>query len=112
MTTTLTHGELINAIRLALSDVGAMSWPNNTGAVKVGDRFIRYGHPGSHDILGVLPGGTALGVEAKVGQDTVKKHQNDFHVAFAKRGGVSIVARSVDDVLQHPAIAALVKVAA
>lgn len=96
----MTHGELVNECLLALSERGHLAWQNNTGALKVDDRFIRYGFKGSHDILGVLDkSGRAIGVECKVGRDTVKPHQSRFHDAFAARGGLSIVARSVDDVL-------------
>jgi hypothetical protein len=45
-------------------------WRNNTGAVpatyKGKRRFFRFGHPGSPDVLAVLPpSGTLLGVECK-----------------------------------------------
>ena len=35
--------------------------------------------------------------EVKVGRDTVKPHQARFHEAFTKRGGLSLVVRSLAD---------------
>ena len=37
----------------------------NSGAAKVGDRFIRFGWPGCPDVLGQLKDGRLLGVEVK-----------------------------------------------
>lgn len=37
----------------------------NTGAAKVGNRFIRFGWPGCPDVLGQLKDGRLLGVEVK-----------------------------------------------
>ena len=93
----MTHGDLVNACLLTLSQRGALVWANATGAALTPTRLIRYGFKGSHDILGVLPGGRALGVEVKVGRDTVKPHQARFHEAFTKRGGLSLVVRSLAD---------------
>ena len=38
---------------------------NNSGATKVGSRFIRFGYKGSSDIIGILPDGRFLAVECK-----------------------------------------------
>lgn len=51
---------------LALLEVrGIMAWRNNTGALKVDGRLVRFGHAGSSDILGILPWGRFLAVEVK-----------------------------------------------
>jgi hypothetical protein len=90
------HGDLVNEILLEVSPLG-LAWNNPTGALKVEDRFIRYGCPGSPDILGCI-NGRFVGIEAKVGQDRQRGNQRDFATAVRKAGGVYILAHSVDDV--------------
>lgn len=52
-----------------LRTVGVLAWRVNVGAVaathKGKRRFVRFGVPGQADIMGVLPGGTAIMVEVK-----------------------------------------------
>lgn len=45
----------------------AVAWAErmNSGAAKVGNRFIRFGWPGCPDVLGQLMDGRLLGVEVK-----------------------------------------------
>lgn len=77
---------------------GYFVWRNNTGAVKIGKRFIRYGTPGSSDILGILPDGRFLAVECKREKGgRLSELQKAFLTAIQINGGVSIVARSVDE---------------
>jgi hypothetical protein len=51
----------------ALKAHPAVSWCErmNTGAAKVGNRFIRFGFKGCPDVLGQLRDGRLLGVEVK-----------------------------------------------
>lgn len=92
----MTHGDLVNMILLEVSPLG-LAWGNPTGALKVEDRFIRYGCPGSPDVLGCIKG-RFVGIEAKVGKDRQRKNQADFSDAVHSAGGIYILARSVDDV--------------
>jgi hypothetical protein len=92
----MTHADLVNAILLEVSPLG-IAWNNPTGALKVEDRFIRYGCPGSPDILGCIKG-RFVGIEAKVGKDRQSPKQQNFAAAVRAAGGVYILARSVDDV--------------
>ena len=48
-----------------LSLRGIPAFRINSGACRVGKRFIRFGAPGLPDIIGVLPDGRFLGVETK-----------------------------------------------
>ena len=85
------------------------AWRNNTGSATVDGRFIRYGHPGSGDILGVLPDGRFLSVECKTATGRQSKAQKLFQKMVESRGGVYVLARSSDDleraIGQLPAIA-------
>lgn len=76
---------------------GIYCWRNNTGAVKNGNRFIRFGFPGSSDILGILPDGRFLAVECKRGKGgVVSELQKEFLHNIEENGGVAVVATSVE----------------
>ena len=88
---------------LKLSRVFA--WRNNTRTVWVGGRPIKFGYEGSGDILGILPGsGRFLSIELKTPKGTTKKSrailQESFRKQVNKAGGLAIVARSVEDVVE------------
>lgn len=82
---------------------GIFAWRNNTGAVKIDgptrNRFVRYGTPGSSDILGCLPDGRFLAIECKspIGRPT--SDQLVFIKNIRDRGGIAFIARSIDDVI-------------
>ena len=86
---------------------GAYAWRNNSGAARVEGnsnqrgRFIRYGKKGSGDILGILPNGKFLSVEVKAGRDRLRPEQQEFMDDINIRGGVAMVARSLDDVIER-----------
>lgn len=73
-------------------------WRQNTGAIKVEDRFIRFGLKGAPDIQGMI-NGRFIGVEAKRtrnGKQSVD--QRRWHVRCEASGGVYILANNVDKV--------------
>lgn len=93
----MTHSDLLRAILLAISPLG-LAWLNNTGVLRDrNDRPVRYGLPGSSDILACI-GGRFVGIEGKVGKDRQRQNQSDFATAVRAAGGIYILARSVDDV--------------
>lgn len=93
----MSHGTLVNAILADTSPLG-LAWSNNTGVLRDrGDRPVRYGLPGSSDILACIKG-RFVGIEAKVGRDAVRANQRKFGTALTAAGGLYIVARSIDDV--------------
>jgi hypothetical protein len=92
----MTHADLVNKLLLAVSPFG-LAWSNPTGALKTDDRFIRFGLPGSSDILLVkAPDGRLVAIEAKVGRDEWRKKQRNFAAAVERAGGIYILARSTD----------------
>lgn len=80
---------------------GVFHWRNNTGATKTDHGgFVRYGTPGSPDIICVLPPhGQLLGIEVKDAKGRLNANQLTFKEALEKAGGRYVVARSLDDVL-------------
>ena len=70
----------------------------NTGAVKRGGRYIKFGFPGISDIVGYLPGGGFLGIEIKTGTDKTSRIQDDFIFDAVNSGCLVFVASSLADV--------------
>ena len=92
----MTHGDLVKRLMLAASPYG-LCWSNATGAARVDDRMLRYGLPGSSDILlSKRPTGRMVGIEAKVGKDGWRPKQQNFAKALNAAGGLYILARSTD----------------
>jgi hypothetical protein len=72
----------------------------NSGAAKVGNRFIRFGFKGCPDVLGQLRDGRLLGVEVKAPKGKLRPEQAVFLDRIRSGGGVSFVARDCRDVVQ------------
>jgi len=76
-------------------------WRNNSGALKdETKRPVFFGKVGSSDILGLLPGGRFICVECKSKKGKLSEKQKDFLAEVERLGGLAIVARSVDDVIE------------
>jgi len=73
----------------------------NSGAAKVGNRFIRFGFTGCPDVLGQLRDGRLLGVEVKAPKGKLRTEQAIFLERIAGAGGVAFVARNCCDVLRE-----------
>jgi len=86
---------------MALAAHPAVAWAErqNSGAAKVGNRFIRFGWPGCADVIGQMCDGRFLAVEVKA----AKGRASAVQVAFLERingaGGVGFVARDLRDVV-------------
>lgn len=61
-------------------------------------RFIRFGHPGISDIIGIASDGRFLAVECKHGYKKPTEDQLRFINEIRKRGGIAIIAYSLSDV--------------
>lgn len=81
----------------------AVSWAErmNSGAVRVGGRFIRFGWKGCPDLLGQLKDGRLLGVEVKADKGKLRPEQAVFLERIRGAGGVAFVARNCNDVLSE-----------
>lgn len=67
-------------VLLALRNHPAVAWceRQNSGAAKVGNRFIRFGWQGCSDILGQMKDGRFLAVECKAPKGRVSTEQSLF----------------------------------
>ncbi len=79
----------------------AVAWceRQNTGAAKVGERFIRFGWRGCSDLLGMLKDGRLLAVECKAPKGRLRDEQTEFLSLVRRYGGVAFVARDCRDVM-------------
>lgn len=96
---TARHTDLVNQIRLYLSEVGAMSVPIDTpGLLYTRDgRPAKFGTKGALDIAATIKG-RAIWIDAKTGRDRLKPAQLKFCQAQEKAGGIAFAAYSVEDV--------------
>jgi hypothetical protein len=87
----------------ALRTHPAVAWVErqNSGAVRVGARFVRFGWVGCPDVLGQLKDGRLLGVEVKAAKGRTSPEQVAFLERINQAGGVAFVARDLRDVAQH-----------
>ena len=87
----------------ALSVHPGVAWAHrcNSGAARVGNRFIRFGWPGCPDVLGQLKDGRLLGVEVKAPKGRPSTEQTLFLAQINAAGGVGFIARSLVDVVRE-----------
>ena len=71
---------------------------NNSGAIKKGSHFIRFGWPGSPDIVCVIKG-QYVGIEVKRVNGLQSRQQFVFQKSLEKAGGRYLLVRSLDDVM-------------
>lgn len=104
------HEALVRQILLEVSKTGlARLWVNHTGVglSQDGERFIQFGLKGSADITGILKSGQRIEIEVKTGSGKQSEQQVRFQKMIEQFGGVYILARSVEDVLEHESISSL-----
>lgn len=87
----------------ALKAHPAVSWCErmNSGAARVGGRFIRFGFTGCPDVLGQLRDGRLLGVEVKAPKGKLRPEQAVMLSRIAGAGGVAFVAHDCRDVIRE-----------
>lgn len=78
----------------------AVAWCErmNSGAAKVGNRFIRFGWRGAPDVIGQLRDGRLLGCEVKAPKGKLRPEQAIFLERIRCAGGVAFMARDCRDV--------------
>ena len=89
-------------VLLALNSHSAIAWCHrmNSGAARIGNRFVRFGWPGCPDVLGQLTDGRLLGVEVKSRHGRLRPEQSIFLERIRCANGVAFVARNCLDVLR------------
>lgn len=72
----------------------------NTGAAKVGNRFVKFGWKGCSDLLGQLKDGRFLAIECKRKGGKLSSEQEHFLSMVNQFNGVAFVATSYKDVFE------------
>ena len=73
----------------------------NSGATRIGTRWVKFGFIGCPDVLGQLNDGRLLGVEVKAKTGRLRPEQAIFLERIRGAGGVGFVARDCRDVMRE-----------
>lgn len=94
------EGAALIEVLKALRANPAVAWceRQNSGAAKVGNRFIRFGWTGCADVLGQLTDGRFLAVEVKGPTGRLRPEQTLFLERVNQAGGLGFMARDLRDV--------------
>ena len=84
----------------ALNTHPAVAWCErmNSGAMRIGGRFVRFGWPGCPDVLGQLTDGRLMGCEVKGPTGRLRTAQALFLERIRAAGGVAFMARDCREV--------------
>lgn len=83
-----------------LSAKKVFHWRNNTGETKTASGgYVRYGYPGSPDIIAVIKG-KFVGIEVKSIKGKLSDNQELFKIMLELSGGDYHVVRSIDQLIQ------------
>lgn len=102
------EADVLSAVLTCLRLHPRVAWANRmqSGAGKIlrkrdVSQFLRFGWPGASDVIGQIKGtGQFLAVEVKRPSGELTDDQRAFLQKVREAGGVAIVARSVDDVME------------
>ena len=83
-----------------LNQIPGFHYRQNTGALLVGKRFVRFGYTGSADFTGILPDGKRVEIECKAPKGVLSKEQKAFKKKIEENNGIYLVVREVDDILK------------
>lgn len=104
------HQDLVNAIRLYISEIGGHSDEMPTPGLLF-DRNntpVRIGKKGTLDI-GATVKGRSIRIDAKIGKDRLKPEQVKYAASVERAGGIAFAAWSVDDVVDRFRLEGLVQ---
>jgi len=87
----------------ALNARPAVAWAErmNSGAARIGGRFVRFGFTGCPDVLGQLRDGRIVACEVKAKTGRLRPEQSVFLDRVRGAGGVAFVARNCLDVFRE-----------
>jgi hypothetical protein len=68
----------------------------NSGGLKKGNHFVKFGAPGAPDIVVVIKG-IYIGLEVKAYRGEQSRQQKDFQTALNAAGGCYFIVRSLED---------------
>jgi hypothetical protein len=81
-----------------MEDLGKLVYiKQNSGATKIGDRFIRYGKAGAPDFMIYLNNGRSVHLEIKNEKGRQNKNQSEYQKRIEKLGHRYYIIRGVDE---------------
>jgi len=93
-----TETQLVRACLDYLAARRIFAWRENSGGMKRGKRFIRFGGvKGMADILGILPDGRILAIECKMPGNGPSQDQLDFAARVKASNGVALLVYKPED---------------
>ena len=93
----MSEGRIQDEIRLALSQLGIVTWRNNCGVAITDNRTIRYGLAvGSADLIGCHRG-RFLAIEIKTPIGKQRPEQKLFQQLVEANGGIYVILRSAEE---------------
>lgn len=102
----LNEKQITNQILSYLNSVGYYVWRNNSGVATNQDKYghtrmWRAGIKGGSDIIGITPNGKFIAIEVKrpSTKNNVSLLQEVFLKEIKDKGGVAVVATSLDDIM-------------
>jgi len=97
----LEAGALIEILK-ALRAHPCVSWceRQNSGAMRIGKRFVKFGWAGASDVIGQMRDGRFLAVEVKSSTGKPTAEQVEFLASVNAAGGLAFVARNCADVFR------------
>lgn len=92
------ESSVVSACLRYLAYKRVFAWRNNSGGFKPekGRHFIRFGFPGSPDIIAVV-NGQFVGIEVKFGKGKLSDSQVAFRSRLEEAGGKYLVVYSVEE---------------
>lgn len=95
--------EIQNDILYFLNAKGIYCWRQNSGCAKIGNRYIKFTSiNGIADIIGIAKDGRFLAIECKREKGGVlSDSQKAFLESIEKNGGITIIANSLDTVIER-----------
>ena len=94
------HTNLCKQIMLAISASGGMAFRNEQGYGYLPDGVtrVRWGlGPGTPDVVGLMPNGRGIVVDAKVGKDILSTKQRTCMEAVVSLGGYAVEVRDIKE---------------
>ena len=92
-----TERDVLKACLELLKWKGIFHFRNNSGALKVADRLVRFGQAGSPDVLALLPGGRLLAIEVKSASGRLRPAQEAWLAEARRHGAATLVVRSASE---------------
>ena len=93
----------LTEVMTALKSHSSVAWCHrqNTGSLRVGKRFIRFGWVGCSDIVGQMTDGRFLACEVKSPSGKPTAEQSAFISQINSNGGLAFIARNCADVFKN-----------